>query len=1250
MPWWKLRVWICGVLVVAMPFAGISGAPAARAAVPPTVTAVTPAKGKTAGGATVVLTGTGFQDVTKVQFGSKAGTKLKLSSSTSLSVVAPAGTGTVDVRVVTKAGTSPTSEQAKYSYLAAPTVTKVSTTAGGIDGGTMVTLTGTNFVDFTKVTFGSTPGTKVQIKSEKSLTVTTPARKAGAVDIQVTTAYGTSKKSSKARFTFMAAPKISSVSPNAGKLTGGTTVTIKGSDFSKITRVTFGGNAGTKLKVSSTKNLTVTTPSGKAGVAEVQVAGAYGSSPKATAARFTYIAPPNVTKVAPANGPTTGGTKVTITGTDFTNVSKVAFGTKSGTKLSVTSKTSLTVVTPSQSGQTVDVRVTSSYGTSATNADARFTYGTAPAPTPAPTITSVTPTSGTTAGGTKLTITGTDLTGTSKVTIGGVDATGLTVVSATQVTLTAPAHAAGAVDIVLITPGGTVTKTGAFTYVAPAPAAPTMTSVAPTSGTTAGGTKLTITGTNLTGTSKITVGGTNVADLVVVSATQVTATSPAHAAGVVDVVLTAPGGSVTKTGAFTYTPPAPAAPTITSVAPTSGPTAGGTKLTITGTNLTGTSKVTVGGSNATDLVVVSATQVTVTSPPHAAGAVDIVLTAPGGTVTKPGAFIYAAPAPAAPTITSITPTSGTTAGGTKLTITGTNLTGTTKVTIGGTDATGIAVVSATEVTAVSPAHAAGVVDVALTTPGGTVTKTGAFTYSTPAPAAPTITSVTPATGSTAGGTKLTITGTNLTGTTKLTLGGANAGDLVVVSATQVTATSPAHAAGVVDVALTAPGGTATKTGAFTYTAPTPAAPTVTSITPVTGSTSGGTKLTITGTNLTGTSKVTVGGANVTDLIVVSATQITATTPAHAAGLVDLVLTAPGGVVTKTGAFTYVPGCAAQTIRVSGTINADTVWSASCGLVYNVTGQLTVAKGATLTVPAGVVVKFNSSTYLSVDGSLIVNGTAASPVIFTSIYWNGIGINTDAKLTTNALTQRYGGGISGSGASVLKVTNSTLTRSTSGIYASRGGSFEDRLNEITITGNTLTSSLGIEVYSTNERTDADAVPIRVSGNNVTGNSSTQPAYLIRDSRIQPSRLTGNTGTTNKINAIHLGGVLVENWTMPTSGLPYVIDYSNWSGLTVAKGATLTVPAGVVVKFNSSTYLSVDGSLIVNGTAASPVIFTSIYPRPATGTASASTPTARLAPAASPFAMRRPRSQSAVAMPRSRVTSARTRWASSPTARW
>src|SRR5262249_62146546 len=103
-----------------------------------------------------------------------------------------------------------------------------------------------------------------------------------------------------------------------------------------------------------------------------------------------------------------------------------------------------------------------------------------------------------------------------------------------------------------------------------------------------------------------------------VSATTITATAPAHAAGAVNVVVTNPDTqNATLVNGFTYLA---GPPTLSSVAPTSGPTAGGTTLTLAGTNFVSGATVTLGGTAATAGTVVSATSITATPPAHSPGA------------------------------------------------------------------------------------------------------------------------------------------------------------------------------------------------------------------------------------------------------------------------------------------------------------------------------------------------------------------------------------------------------------------------------------------------------------------------------------------------------------------------------------------------------------------------------------------------------------------------------------------------------
>jgi len=172
-----------------------------------------------------------------------------------------------------------------------------------------------------------------------------------------------------------------------------------------------------------------------------------------------------------------------------------------------------------------------------------------------------------------------------------------------------------------------------------------------------------------------------------------------------------------------------AAPTVSSISPVSGPAAGGTSITITGTNFVSGATVTVGGTAATSVAVNSATQITATTAAHTAGAVNVVVTNPDGqTSTLANGYTYVAAA-APPVISTVSPSSGPAVGGTAITITGSGFQGGATVSIGGTAATGVTVVNATQITATTPAHVAGTVNVAVTNPDIlTGTLSNGYTY------------------------------------------------------------------------------------------------------------------------------------------------------------------------------------------------------------------------------------------------------------------------------------------------------------------------------------------------------------------------------------------------------------------------------------------------------------------------------------------------------------------------------------------
>jgi len=662
-------------------------------------------------------------------------------------------------------------------------------------GGPAVTgispIAGTDFTGATAIDFGTAAATSFTVNSATQITATSPAG-SGTVDVTVVGPTGTSATSAADHFSYVAAPAVSGVNPTTGPTSGGTTVTITGTNLSTATMVDFGTTVATSFTVNSATQITATSPAGT-GTVDVTVVTPGGTSPASAADHFSYVAAPAVNGVSPIDGAASGGTTVTITGTNLSNATAVDFGTTAATAFDVVSATQITATSPAGTG-VVDVTVTTAGGTSPMSAADHYSY--------VPAVTSVNADIGPASGGTDVTIGGFGFTRAMAVDFGTAAATNVTYVSATQITATSPAGA-GVVDVTATTTGETspiARPADQFSYI------PAVTSVTPDAGPASGGTNVTINGTGFVkGTTTMDFGTAAATNVTYVSATQITATSPAGT-GTVDVTVTTPGGTSTTSAAdkFSYIP------AVTSVTPDAGPATGDTDVTINGASyVAGATTVDFGTVAATNVTYVSPSQITATSP-AGAGVVDVTVTTTGGTSPTSAAdkFSYT------PVVSGVSPDTGTATGDTNVTIGGFGFTGATAVDFGSTAASTFNVVSATEITATSPAGA-GVVDVTVTTTGGTSPTSAAdkFSYT------PAVSGVSPDTGPVTGDTDVTINGVGFTDATAVNFGTTAATNVTFVSATQITATSPAGA-GTVDVTVTTPGGTSPTSSAdqFTYTA------------------------------------------------------------------------------------------------------------------------------------------------------------------------------------------------------------------------------------------------------------------------------------------------------------------------------------------------------------------------------------------------------------------------------------------------
>lgn len=963
---------------------------------PPTLTSFTPPSGRVSGGTIIFLYGSGFITGTEVKIGGADCDYVNILSSSIIECSTPAlPAGDYQVEVINSLGQSAIATDL-YTFNPPPTVTSVSPTEGLSSGGDTLTITGTGFLNGARVRIGTFACGTVNVISDTSLTCVTISGVTGNYDVTVSNT-DTQSGTLSGAFNFYSPPVINVISPIAGQLAGGTTVTITGNHFTADTTLTIGGQACTAYTVVSANTLTCVTPANTAGAYPVVASNPVANT---TYNSYTYQPAPTVSSVSPSAGPLAGGTTLTITGTDFLSGATVLVGTSACTVTAVTG-TSITCVTSAQ--------VAGTYGVTVTNFDSQsgtlptsFTYQ------PAPTITSLSPAGGTSLGGTSVTITGTGFVTGATVDFGGV-ACAVSAVTSTTITCTTGANAAGEVDVtVLNLDGQSVVATAAFTYLDP----PTITSISPNAGSLSGGTTITINGTEFFPGATVTVDGAACTSVSVPSSGTITCSTPAGTAGAKDVVVTnIDSQTVTSTGGYTYQ----AGPTVTSIAPTSGPTAGGTAVTITGTDFISGATVDIGGTLCLSPVT-TATTITCTTDATSAGLKTVTVTNPDSqNDSLASAYLFSDP----PVISTVVPDAGAIAGGTTVTITGTDFVSGSVVTLDSLPCTSQTVVSSTSITCVTPAHAVGAVSFVVTNPDA-ANATSTYTYQL----APSVTSVSPSNGPMSGGTVITVNGSDFLAGATVDLGG-SACTVSAVTATTITCTTTTHATGAVTVTvMNTDNQTGTLATGFTF----DPAPTLSSISPALGPSSGGTSLTLTGANFVAGAAVSIGGAACT-VTAETSTSITCTTGVGTAGAQVVTITNPDGQADTYSSFTYLDAPTLTSISPVGgplaggtsiTI-AGTNFFTGATVTFNGTlcSGLTVVNSTTITctTPGGLA---GAATVVvtNVDGQSATSGAlytyANSPTVSgTSPAYGPIGGGTAVTISgsgfQNGATATFGSG-------------------------------------------------------------------------------------------------------------------------------------------------------------------------------------------------------------------------------------------------
>ena len=445
---------------------------------------------------------------------------------------------------------------------------------------------------------------------------------------------------------------INKLEPIAGADLGGTTVTITGVKFTGATEVKFGTLPATSFTVVDDTVITAVSPEQPAGPVYVTVTTPNGTTAETASSLFTYtLAPPRINSISPITGSELGGTTVTISGRKLSGTNRVLVGGTS-VNFTIVDDNTVTFIAPVHTVGLVNVSLTTPAGTDElTNA---FTYLIAP-----PTVTGVNPSAGVDTGNLIVTITGTKFTDATQVLFGTTPSTNFTVNSPTSITALVPPHAVGPVNVNVTTPAGTSNSAVVFTYVASTPTYSITSN--PSNGSINEGQSITwtITTSNVANGTVLywqAVGSVNAADFTQnatsgqftinnnTGSVTLTAVNDLTTEGNENFTFQVRTGSLTGTivaglNATIVDTSLTLPPTITSISPSTGYNTGGTSVTISGTRFTNASSVSVGGTSAT-FTVVNDNTITLTTPAHTVGNVDITVTAPAGSVTSTDAFTY----------------------------------------------------------------------------------------------------------------------------------------------------------------------------------------------------------------------------------------------------------------------------------------------------------------------------------------------------------------------------------------------------------------------------------------------------------------------------------------------------------------------------------------------------------------------------------------------------------------------------------
>jgi hypothetical protein len=588
---------------------------------PPTITAITPDRGPTAGGTAVTITGADLKPGLTASIGGQPFVNLEYISEVELRAVTPPGDpGPADVSITNPDGQSGVGI---FLYIPPPLALAVEPSIGPAGVSTAVEVRGQDFLPGAQVTFGGEPA-QCEWIDPTLLRCTTPALQTpGLVDVTVTNIDGQASTLPDG-FEFLAPPLILAVVPPQGLMTGGEAVQVVGERFYEGAVVLLGDQVAT-CTFESRQSLRCTTPSSRVeGFVDVTVTNPDGQSDTLPSGFEYLLPPPEIVSVSPARGTDLGGDTLSVMidwareGLTLTfEQGECVIQTLTIDPL--TNRGIATCITSAHPEGFTDMTVTNPDGQQSTNTDLFYFYG-------PPRIFTIDPAEGFDTGGTRVTITGENFVIGMRITFDGLPGVVVSINEQTGVAVVlTPAHPIGAVDVTVTNPDGrSDTAEDGFTYIW---APPTLLSLVPDRGPTWGRNTVLINGQSFRPGAQVRVGGVllSPSDYRFISPTQIEITRMPASVGASEVLVEVinPDGQVSNPLPYQYVP--------IQLSPRGGLISGFTNVTATGFDFVPGTQVQIGGQTALNVVVVNATTLRFITPAVATpGPYDVRVVLPDG--------------------------------------------------------------------------------------------------------------------------------------------------------------------------------------------------------------------------------------------------------------------------------------------------------------------------------------------------------------------------------------------------------------------------------------------------------------------------------------------------------------------------------------------------------------------------------------------------------------------------------------------